>query len=90
MSKMIIDNESNTAILDDIKVSLSSIALFDPDVIPPDGYHRRIYESGVKHYIRSKGGIKTFSPKNEKFDLLFEKKSEISAIDMKIKSGQRM
>lgn len=88
MSKMIIDNESNTAFLDELKVSLTSITMFEPEVVPPTGYHRRIYESGVKHYVRSKNGIKTFNPTNEKFDLLFDRKSEISAVDSKIRSGQ--
>jgi len=88
MNRLIVDNESNRAFLNNTEISHSALAMFEPKTVPGGEYHRRVYYSGHKHYLRAKTRIKTLEPKNESFDSLFEKIPEIIAIDKRIVSGQ--
>ena len=86
--KLIVDIDSNTAIVDDEILCLPTINFFESSAIPSGEFKRRVYFSGKKHYLKSDKSTKVLDPNNEKFDSLFGKIKEIRAVNKKIKSGQ--
>ena len=88
MKKLIIDNDSNSVIMNDNIFSIPALSLFDQSALVPNGYKRRVYYSGKKHYLKSDKSITILNPQDDKLDSLFEKEKEISEINKKIKSGQ--
>lgn len=87
MNKLIIDNESGKSFLNEIEVDTYSLQLFEPDVMVPTGYERRVYYSNFKHYLKSDKDTKSLDIHNEKFDDLFSKIEEIIEIDKKVREG---
>lgn len=88
MNKLIIDLDSNSVIMNEEIFSIPAFSLFCSDVLPPDGYKRRVYYSGSKHYLKSEKSTVILNPQDQTLDDLFEKQKEISLVNKKIKTGQ--
>jgi len=83
---IIVDLGDESVTINDSVFDLKTVLLFERNIMVPKSFTKRIYKSGVKHYIASRDGVKSLNSVVPEFDNLFDKIEEIKIINQKIKS----